>query len=348
MTIKFVRGDMFASHAEAIVNTVNCVGVMGKGVALEFKRRWPENFKAYKRACASKELQPGKLLIVDRGGLMCSKGPRYLINFPTKDHWRSKSKVEYIESGLDTLVTEVLRLGIQSLALPPLGCGNGGLAWSIVRPVIELKLTALADVDIEVYEPSRERDSPEYVGIAQKMTFGRAVYIKTVAALEPRLGGSVDRLSLQKIAYFLQVLGVPMNLDFMDSLYGPYSDRLKKSLRTLESWRYIAGYLEGDRYAHVTPAGFAAADEYLRENAKSEEIVEKFLHLVEGYDSPYGLELLSTLHYHMKEGSVDKAKSLLDFSGSTRPYRRNAFTNAEVSTAHSRLLADGLLSRSAA
>lgn len=340
--IAFKTGDMFTSHAEAMVNTVNCVGVMGKGVALEFKRRWPENYKFYKRACDRRELRPGSVLVFDRGNLFGSEGPRYLINFPTKDHWRAKSKLEYIESGLDALTFEVEKLGIRSIAIPPLGCGNGGLEWSVVRPLMQRKLANLAGVRVEIYGPLLEVAEPEYVDVVAKMTRSRAIFIKAIASLEPRFGGSIDRLSLQKIAYFLQNFGVPFNLEFRNSLYGPYSESLKKALVKLDNWRYISGLVGGDRNAKVTRAGYAAADEYLRVNDVSEAVIDKLAHLFQGYDSPYGLELLSTIHFNESQGLVSEAREDMGANESST-YRKNLFSRAEVKAARNRLIEDGLL-----
>src|SRR5579884_1817745 len=134
MTIKLVKGDLLSQNVDAVVNTVNTVGVMGKGVALQFKRRWPENFRAYERASKQGDVQIGKMFIYDAGRLLT---PRYIINFPTKVHWRSPSKLEYIREGLEDLVSQIRRLNIESIAMPPLGCGNGGLDWEDVRPLIE-------------------------------------------------------------------------------------------------------------------------------------------------------------------------------------------------------------------
>jgi O-acetyl-ADP-ribose deacetylase (regulator of RNase III) len=124
--IEFVRGDLFEADVEAIVNAVNCVGVMGKGIALEFKKRFPNNFKAYQTACDVRELQLGRVLIHDQGP---TAKPRYIVNFPTKDHWRDASRLEDVRSGLDSLAAEIQRRQIASIAIPALGCGLGGLAW---------------------------------------------------------------------------------------------------------------------------------------------------------------------------------------------------------------------------
>src|SRR5215471_11819913 len=126
--IEFVRGNMLEAEVEAIVNAVNCVGVMGKGIALQFKTAFPDAFRRYKAACATGEVMPGRMHVVDRG---TTRAPRYIIHFPTKRHWREPARLKDVDSGLDALVAEVRRRGIESVAVPALGCGLGGLEWSV-------------------------------------------------------------------------------------------------------------------------------------------------------------------------------------------------------------------------
>lgn len=342
MSIRFINGDMFASRAQALVNTVNCVGVMGKGVALEFKRRWPDNYKAYKKTCDLKLLRPGSMLVFDRGALFEGEAPRYIINFPTKDHWRSKSKLDYISMGLDSLVEDVLELGIASIAMPPLGCGNGGLDWQDVKPLIETKLKRLSGVEVEVYEPARDKARPEHLGAPRNMTLARALYIKAIASVEPSLGGAVDRLSLQKIAYFLQELGVPLNLEFRDRLYGPHSYLLKKSTRGLERLRFVEGYEVGDRYVQVTPGGYAAADEYLQAVGVGDEVIDRLISLIDGFGTPYGLELLARIHYQSR--TCDAPLLGAETLSNQNDRRQNKFSRNEIKSARARLVDEGLIS----
>lgn len=150
--IKLTQGDLLEQHeVDAILNAVNCVGVMGKGIALQFKTRWPANFTAYAAVCKAGKLRPGHVLTHDLGK---QARPRYIINFPTKDHWRSASAIDFIRDGLVDLVAEVRRLGIRSIAIPALGCGNGGLVWADVRPLIESAFSPLPDVEVRLFEPS--------------------------------------------------------------------------------------------------------------------------------------------------------------------------------------------------
>lgn len=149
-TIEFRTGDILRIDAEALVNTVNCVGVMGRGVALQFKRAFPDNFKAYKAACDREQVQPGRMFIFETRNI---SNPKYIINFPTKRHWRGKSRIADIETGLTALVGEIQQRDIRSIALPALGSGLGGLDWGMVRPRIEAALRAVEGVHAIVFEP---------------------------------------------------------------------------------------------------------------------------------------------------------------------------------------------------
>jgi O-acetyl-ADP-ribose deacetylase (regulator of RNase III) len=150
--LEFKHGNLLHENVEALVNAVNCVGVMGKGIALEFKNSFPENFRLYKKACKAGEVHPGKMFVVFAIGLL---NPKYIINFPTKFHWENKSRIKDIESGLDALALEIQKLGINSIAIPALGCGNGGLDWSDVKPLIESKLSQpqMQNVKVIIFEP---------------------------------------------------------------------------------------------------------------------------------------------------------------------------------------------------
>ncbi|MEA5583638.1 macro domain-containing protein [Nodularia harveyana UHCC-0300] len=172
--MEFKQGNLLEEKAEALVNTVNNVGVMGKGIALQFKQAYPENFRQYEKACRAGEVEPGKMFTVSTGSLF---NPRYIINFPTKRHWKSKSKIEDIKTGLVALVAEIQKLGITSIAIPPLGCGNGGLNWLEVKPLIESAFAQLPNVQIIIFEPSGAPVA-EKMQVATKkpnMTRGRAL-----------------------------------------------------------------------------------------------------------------------------------------------------------------------------
>lgn len=159
--IEEAKGNLLEADAEALVNTVNTVGHMGKGIALQFKQAYPENFVAYARAVKRGEVQAGRMFVVPTGFVT---NPRYIINFPTKRHWRGRSRIEDVDSGLEALVGEIRRLGIRSIAMPPLGCGNGGLDWRDVEPRIKRALTDLGDVRVLLFAP-RGAPAPEEMPI---------------------------------------------------------------------------------------------------------------------------------------------------------------------------------------
>ena len=344
MTIQFKKGDMFSEPVEALVNTVNCVGVMGKGVALEFKNRWPANFKAYKKLCDAKKLSPGQMFVFDTQGLFASDGPKYLVNFPTKAHWRAKSKISYVEDGLDALAEAIRAHGIKSIAIPPLGCGNGGLDWAQVRPLIMSKLAGLEAVDIVVFTPMDAADEPEYAYSSLPMTRARAVLLRSLNDLERFFDGSFDRISLQKIAYFLQALGVDFKLKFSRNLHGPYSEALKKAYIAFEHHGMISGFMTGDRQAHVTNSGCAVADDFLNEaDEDSDEVIDRLSKLIQGYESPYGLELLSSVHWLAHhEGHFPVEKIIEEMMG-WNENKRSSFGEDAIRLAYARLKDDGLL-----
>ena len=149
--LELVTGNLLEADTEALVNTVNTEGVMGKGIALQFKKKYPDMFDAYQRACKEGQVQPGKMHVYERREMF---NPQYIINFPTKRHWRSPTRIEDIKAGLNALAEEISQRHIKSIALPALGCGNGGLDWSEVLPAIRSALADLTDVHLLVYPPN--------------------------------------------------------------------------------------------------------------------------------------------------------------------------------------------------
>jgi O-acetyl-ADP-ribose deacetylase (regulator of RNase III) len=228
MMIEFKQGNLLQENAEAIVNTVNCVGVMGKGIALQFKQTFPENFKAYKKACDAQQIQTGEMFTFATGNIF---NPRYIINFPTKNHWREKSKIEYIKTGVKALIQEIKHLQIQSIAIPPLGCGNGGLDWIVVKPIIFEALAEILEVKVVIFEPiNTSIATPIKVNNKKpKMTRSRALFIYLLE-LYNILEYSLTKLEIQKLAYFLQVSGEPLKLRYEKQQFGPYADNLNHTL----------------------------------------------------------------------------------------------------------------------
>lgn len=346
MAIEYKFGDMFGEPAEAIVNTVNCVGVMGKGVALEFKRRWPENFRAYKRLCDAGKLYPGKMFIFQMGDLLENMDRQFLINFPTKQHWKAKSKIEYVEHGLDDLAYQVRELGIKSLVMPPLGCGNGGLDWNDVRPLIEEKLAPLQEVKFVVFVPSAcVNDAREQENVPSDLTVLRATMMVVLGQLEKYFGGHFTRLTAQKLVYFMQVLGTDFGLKYSKAQYGPYSESLHKVFQAMERKRYISGYLADESQVVVTPSTFAASDDFLKSNSVDvSPLVEKISLLVEGYESPYGMELLSSVHFLAVTQGINTQPEMSQALEAWNDHKRESFPRDAVTKALSRLAEDGCLS----
>lgn len=307
--IEYCKANLFDIDAEALVNTVNCVGVMGKGIALQFKKAYPQNFKEYEKACKIGEVVPGKMFIHSTGKFI---NPKYIINFPTKRHWKSSSKLEDIRLGLFSLAEDIKALGIKSIVIPPLGCGYGGLSWDSVQPLIEQELSALEDVKIIVIQPAnstvfelpKQQEKP-------KLTRARALYILLMKNyIIP--GYELTLLELQKLAYFLQVLGEPLRLNFKRHHYGPYADNLNKVLEVLEG-HYIAGYT-GDRTPtaeiRLLPSAVEEAEMFLKASGEDyASILDSLVALIEGFEEPYGMELLATVHWVLNGNPLAKNNS---------------------------------------
>ena len=263
--VEFKQGNLLEENMEALVNTVNCVGVMGKGIALQFKQAFPENFKQYKKACDAKQVQPGQMFTTYIGQLF---PPKYIINFPTKRHWKEKSKIEYIESGLKVLVKEVKQLNIRSIAIPPLGCGNGGLNWEVVKPMIVDACAEFPDVRVVIFEPvgAPVTDQIKVATKKPNMTLARALFIRLLE-LYAIPGYRLTKLEIQKLAYFLQESQQPLKLRYQKHYYGPYANNLNHVLQALDG-HFICGY--GDRsqnsQMYVLPSGKKAAHSYLEKH----------------------------------------------------------------------------------
>lgn len=299
--IERTHGNLLEADVEALVNTVNTVGVMGKGIALQFKKAFPENFKAYKKACDAKELEPGKMLVVETRELTGTA--KYIINFPTKRHWRGKSKMEDIDSGLKALVEEVRNYRIKSIAVPPLGCGNGGLRWSEVLPRIEAAFEPLRDVRVLVFEPSGAPSPKKMIDRTTRpeMTPGRAAVLCLMNRYSvPGYPYRMAMLEIQKLSYFMQVAGQPLRLNFQKHIYGPYAHNLQKVLERIDG-HFIQGYGDGGS-APETPITLLAdaadeAEAFLHENQEAQKRFDDVSALIEGFETPYGMELLSTVHW---------------------------------------------------
>lgn len=339
MSIQIMHGDLLRQeNVDAIVNTVNCVGVMGKGIALQFKNKWPANFAAYKAACDLGQVQTGRMFVFDSGGLV---KPHYIINFPTKKDWRGKSKIEYIRDGLVDLIAQVRRLNIRSIAIPPLGCGNGGLEWADVHPLIEDAFAGLPDVDAHLFSPDGAPDpkTMEVRTSRPKMTEGRAAILKVLDTYRT-LGYGLSRIEVQKLAYFLQEAGENLRLSFVQHQYGPYSGELRHALERMEG-HFIRGLGDGVVEAEIEPESkaleeaeaFAAA----HGNADLDARVQRVGELIEGFQSPYGMELLATVHWVATHGKADSLSAALFEVQSWNDRKRRLMKKEHVEAAWNRL-----------
>lgn len=343
--IEYASGDILRSDADAVVNTVNCVGVMGRGIALQFKNAYPANFKAYAAACKRGEVQPGRMFVVETGQL----SPRFIINFPTKRHWRGKSRMEDIEAGLLDLLRVIERFGITSIAIPPLGAGLGGLDWSAVRTRIESAMASVpSSVRVVVYEPVGAPPAASMVHARQapKMTPGRAALVEMMRDyLNGLLDPFVTLIEVHKLMYFLQEANEDLKLRFSKATYGPYAENLRHVLKDIEG-HLISGYADGGdqpfKPLTLLPGASDAAAALLADHPDSATRMTKVRELLDGFESPFGLELLATVHWVATREAVRADAGIIDAVYAWND-RKKQFTPRQIELAHERLAAQGWL-----
>jgi O-acetyl-ADP-ribose deacetylase (regulator of RNase III) len=337
--IDLTRGNLLLADTEALVNTVNTVGVMGKGIALQFKQAFPENYRAYRRACEAGEVQIGKMFVFDAGPL---SNPRHVINFPTKRHWRGKSRLGDVVAGLAALSDEIRAREIRSVAVPPLGCGNGGLDWRDVRPLIENALRGLEGVSVLLFEPVGAPDLRTMPVRTERprMTAARALLIQLLAQYSV-LGYSRSLLEVQKLAYLLQEAGEPLRLSFERGHFGPYAANLNKVLERLEG-HFTRGYGDSqkpDTEIQLLPGAAEEAERFLAGQAESRHRLERLRDLIAGFETPYGMELLSSVHWVVRH-ETPPASDPVSALGSIRRWshrKASLFHHHHVEIAWSRL-----------
>jgi O-acetyl-ADP-ribose deacetylase (regulator of RNase III) len=339
--VEFVTGNLLEADAEALVNTVNTKGVMGKGVALQFKRAFPENYKAYRAACSAGRVQLGRMFVFDSGRM---ERPRYIINFPTKDHWRSRSRLTDIDAGLEDLRRVLTELQIESVALPPLGCGLGGLRWADVRPRIEGALGTLP-VGVLVYEP-HGAPTPEEMPERRarpRMTAFRATLVWLLSRyLAP--GEAASPLEVQKLLYFLQESGEPLGLKFEKQRYGPYADAARHAVIHIEG-HYVTGFGDGTGPGDVRPLPGAVevAEAFLTDHPETRERYERVVELIDGFETPYGLELLATTHWVATHEDAGAPSAAAERVRAWSQRKKHLFTDEHVAVAWERLEDGGWL-----
>lgn len=317
--IKNTRGNLLAAPAEALVNTVNTKGIMGKGIALQFRQAFPQMFKDYEKGCKDERVSLGKMDVHDLGGL--AGGPRWIINFPTKGHWKTKSRMEDVESGLKDLIAKIRKLGIKSIAVPPLGCGNGGLPWNEVRPLIEQAFSQVPDVEVLLYAPV---ETPEAVAMPNRterpaMTQGQAALISLIDRyLKGLLDPVVSLLEVHKLMYFLQAAGQDLRLQYEAKQRGPFASNLRHVLIRMES-HYTTGYGDGkdlpDTRIDLLSGAVESAQDLLGTSAEISTRMDRVATLIEGYEDPYGMELLSSMHWVMVSTAGAKEEKAVAIEG---------------------------------
>lgn len=310
--IRFTQGNLLDASAEALVNTVNTVGVMGKGIALMFKERFPLNMQLYAKACKDNQVQTGRMFVTNTESLI---GPKWIVNFPTKQHWKADSRLEWIEEGLQDLRSFLIEQKVKSIAIPPLGAGNGGLDWDVVKQRIISALSDLDDVEILIYEPTKQYQNVAKKDGVKALTPERAMIAELIRRYWV-LGIECSLLEVQKLAWFLDrvvnVYQLPNQLKFRfePHKFGPYSQNLKHLLNGLDGTYLLAD----KRIPDATPDDVVYFNDeqkqqvelYLRTQAKEYlPALDQATRIIEGFESPYGMELLATVDWLLLEGGCE-------------------------------------------
>lgn len=312
--ITYKTGNLLEADVEALVNTVNTVGVMGKGVALMFKEHFSKNMKAYTEACKAGEVQTGKMFVTNTNDLL---GVTWIINFPTKEHWRNNSKMEWIETGLQDLRMFIIKNNIKSIAIPPLGAGNGGLNWQEVRPKIVEALQDLEDVDIFIYEPTTQyQNIKKKIGVSS-LTPARALVLELIRRYLI-IGMDCSQVEVQKLVYMLsrsidsKKLDDPFGLDFAVNRYGPYANKLTHLINNLDGYYLLSDKRISDVQAFESTIRFnydhkLAVQKYLQTANEGEAYLpalKEVVQVIDGFESPYGMELLATIDWLVRKEQV--------------------------------------------
>lgn len=347
------HGNLLEADVDALVNTVNTTGVMGKGIALQFRRTFPEMFKAYERAAKAGDVCLGRMHVWESGSMA---RPKLVINFPTKGHWKARSRLADIQAGLEDLVRVVEERGIESIALPPLGCGNGGLEWRAVEPLIRNAFDALPDVTVHVFAPEGAPAAAQMATNTRRpnLTVGRAALVDIVQRYGER-SFEVSLIEVQKLMYFLQAAGQDLKLNYEKGRYGPYADNLRFVLRTIEG-HYLVGYGDGSKPVQsgeplvVLPGAAEEARRVLEASRDTIRRIDDVLALADGFESAYAMELLATVHWVATvddPGAATDCGRVAELVASWSPRKQGMFGADHVGPAWERLRDDGWLERRA-
>jgi O-acetyl-ADP-ribose deacetylase (regulator of RNase III)/uncharacterized protein YwgA len=308
--IKVVTGDLLESKAQTLINTVNCVGVMGKGIALAFRQHFPDMYDDYVRRCEHSEVRLGEPYLYRR--LVAP----WILNFPTKGHWRSVSKLSDIVRGLDYLKSHYKEWGIKSLAVPPLGCGNGQLEWNIVGPRIYRGLKSLT-IPVEIYAPHGtppEQMTTEFLGginsaehafspVSQKVNPAFIALVGVISRIcNEEYHWPLGRIAVQKIAYFLTEVGIPTGLHYKRGSYGPFSPELKRALANLENHQLVIERRIGNSFRFAPgPTYRDARSRYLNDLKQWSPQIERVADLFLRLPNTNAIEIAATAHFAAKE-----------------------------------------------
>lgn len=335
--IQYITGNILESKAEALVNTVNTIGIMGKGIALQFKKAYPNNYKAYQYACKRDEVKVGKMFVTTDSNI--TSGEKIIINFPTKTNWRKPSEYQYIENGLDDLVEIINTKQIKSIAIPPLGAGNGGLNWEKVRKIIEQKLEHLP-IDIFVYEPTlqiQEQLKKERV----KLTDARALLLYVLFDLVKN-GEYVSEFSSEKVCYFLQKFGAKkyFKLEFEPYFYGPYSGKVRYVLNAING-SYLMGFSDMSKKPFepltLIADAYPTVKHHVESNPELVEIANKTIVFLRGFYSDFALELLSSIDHISNKANTFDQQTIIQGLEKWSGRKRTLFSNPkylEISLKH--------------
>ena len=340
--LQFLKGNLLESDSQALVNSVNCVGVMGGGIAAQFKDRYPKNYKAYAKACKLGEVVPGKMFVFEEDdGLY---GKRYIINFPTKRHWRGKSKMEDIQSGLENLKKVIRENDIRSIAIPSLGAGLGGLEWREVRREIERALADMLDVKISIYIPIDNVELPKSVNLSKsgfKMTGSKAGLIILMSNyLSAQMEFSITLLEVHKLMYFLQETGVPLKLRYVENRYGPYAENLRHFLRDIDGYYISQGRSwKESPYAEVqiVPGGLKDARNFIESKVSYQDRIKRVEDLIDGFETPLSMELLSSVHWVAKREGTKNLDKIVEAVHNWNDRKRKIFPKEKIEIAYKAL-----------
>lgn len=340
--IRTVKGNMLDAPVEALVNTVNTVGVMGKGIALQFKESFPDNFAFYAKAVKAGEVQPGRMLTFES---LRMDGRKFIINFPTKTDWRRPSEYAFIESGLQDLVKVISEHGIKSIAIPPLGCGNGGLDWTRVRDMIVHAMDSVPDLEVMLFEPDdriRLRLAMESSPKEVKLTPAKAMLLHALVRYEAS-GEDACLFAANKLAYFLQAFGAQLKLRFVRHLYGPYSNQIDHLIYDLEG-RFISGNAQRQAKAFdplkINYDMLAEIETYLDEKVDSSlrHSLHRLIDFIKGFESPLALEALATTHSVLQDNPESTPVEVFREIQQWNDRKRKLFSLYHIEVAHRHLM----------